>query len=166
MNYDGHIVVVGDLGQLKAYRVSRVTGVDRLESMQVSHAQNRGTVKESTVLEPIFDIDYLEAHGRISEKMSDKTGRKGNPTGRKGSSTGEPHNTELAKEGDILKQISDDIAAIIEKESPSMWHLAFPKALNNKLNEKLNQQVKKSLKKNVAADLTKIDKNKLLSHFE
>lgn len=159
MNYDGHIVVVGDLGQLKAYRVSKITGVDRLESMQVSHAQNRGTVKESTVLEPLLDIDYLEAHGRISEQMSDKTGRKGN-------STGEPHNSELAKEGSILKQISDDIAAIIEKESPSMWHLAFPKALNNKLNEKLNPQVKKSLKKNVAADLTKINKNKLLSHFE
>lgn len=159
MNFDGHIIVVADLGQLKAYRISNVTGVDRHESMQVSHAQKRGTVKESTVLELILDIDYVAAHGRISEQMSDKNGRMG-------SSTGESHNAKVEKESSGLKQISDDIASIIKKESPAQWHLAFPKATNNKLNDKLDPQIKKTLKKNIAADLTKIDKNRLLSHFE
>jgi len=159
MKFDGHILVVGDLGQLKAYRISNVTGVDPHDSMQVSHAQHRGTPKESTVVELIFEIDYLAPHGRISEQMSDKTGKLGN-------SSGEPHNAEVEKESISLKQISEDIASIIERELPVQWHLAFPKATNNKLNEKLDPQIKKTLKKNVAADLTKINKNKLMAHFE
>ncbi|MCW8894406.1 MAG: host attachment protein [Sulfurimonas sp.] len=159
MNFNGHIIVVGDLGQLKAYRISNIKRVDRHESMQVSHAQHRGTEKESTVAELIFDIDYIAAHSRISEQMSDKAGRLGN-------SSGESHNAEIEKKNSILKQISNDIASIIKKESPPQWHLAFPKADNNKLNEKLDSQIKKILKKNIPADLTKIDKSKLLSHFE
>ncbi|WP_373031934.1 host attachment protein, partial [Sulfurovum sp.] len=70
------------------------------------------------------------------------------------------------QESSILKQISADIASLIKQESPSQWHLAFPKATSKKLNEKLDPQVKQTLKKCVAADLTKINKNKLLSHFE
>ncbi len=159
MNYNGHIIVVGDLGQLKAYRVSNITSVDRQETMQVSHAQKRGTEKESTNLELIFDTDYLAAHSRISEQMSDKAGNQKN-------ASGEPHNAALQQESSILKQISTDIASLIKQESPSMWHLSFPKATSKKLNEKLDPQVKQSLKKCVAADLTKIDRNKLLSHFE
>jgi hypothetical protein len=159
MNYDGHIIVVGDLGQLKAYRISCITGIDKHESMQVSHTQHRGTLKESTAIELIFDIDYIAAHGKISEQISDKIGKLGN-------STGESHNAKVEKEKSNLKQISIDIASIIEKESPPLWHLAFPKATNNKLKEKLNPKIKKTLKKNISADLTKIDKNKLLSHFE
>jgi len=159
MKFDGHIIVVADLGQLKAYRVSNITGVDRLETMQVSHTQKRGTPKESTNLELIFDTDYLEAHGRISEQMSDKTGNQKN-------ANGEPHNTALQQESTILKQISTDIASLIKQESPAMWHLAFPKATSKKLSEKLDPLIKQSLKKCVAADLTKIDRNKLLSYFE
>jgi len=159
MNFNGHIIVVGDLGQLKAYRISNVTGVDKHESMQVSHMQHRGTIKESTIVKLIFDIDYIAAHGKISEQMSDNVGRLGN-------STGESHNAKVENENSSLKQISDNIASIIEKESPIQWHLAFPKAINNKLNEKLDPQIKKTLKKNISADLTKIDKNRLLSHFE
>jgi len=159
MNFDGHIIVVGDLGQLKAYRVSNVIGFDKQESMQVSHAQNHGTMKESTVVELIFDIDYIEAHGRISEKMSDKTGRLGK-------SVGESHNAEIERKSINLKNIGRDIASIIEKESPVQWHLAFPKATHNKLKEKLDSQTKKTLEKNISVDLTKVNKNRILSYFE
>lgn len=159
MKFYGHIIIVGDMGELKAYRVTSVTGIDSHESMQVSHTQHRGTPKEAMVLETVSYIDYLAAHGKMSEHVSDKTGRFGN-------ATGEPHNTGLEKENSILKQISDDIASIINKENPAQWNLAFPKANNHKLYDKLDPKIKKTLNKNLASDLTKIDKSNLLSHFE
>lgn len=159
MKFDGSVIVIGDVGQLKAYRVSSVSGVDRLESMQVSHAQKRGTPKESTVLELIADNDYLESHGRISEKMSDKTGKLGN-------ANGEPHNMKLEQKKRSLKGIANDIRSLIEKEGPSKWYLAFTKGSLNQLTEMLDPQVRNKMKKSIGSNLTKMDKNKLLPYFE
>lgn len=163
MNFDKSIIVVGDLGQLKAYRVSKVTGHDRQESMQVSHAQHRGTEKTSNVLEMITDIDYIEPHKRNRDLVSDQMGQFG---GRLGTSTGEPHNTGIEHEKRMLKSISDDIREIIEKESPETWYLAFPKETCKQLGDMLGPQISKTLKKSLPSNLTKVAKNKLLSHFE
>ncbi|MBU1643280.1 hypothetical protein KKE54_07955, partial [bacterium] len=62
MKFNGTILIIGDLGQLKAYRVAGLSGMDRQDSAQVSHMQHRGTEKESTVLELITDVDYVESH--------------------------------------------------------------------------------------------------------
>jgi hypothetical protein len=159
MKFDGSIIVIGDVGQLKAYRVSNVKGVDRFESMQVSHTQKRGTPKESTVMELIADYDYLESHGRISEKMSDKTGKLGN-------SSGEPHNMKLEQKKRALKDIGKDIGTLIVKESPAKWYLAFAKDSLNQLTEMLDPQVRNTLKKSIGSNLTKMDKNKILPYFE
>ena len=156
MNFNGSIIVVADLGQLKAYRVVTTTGIDPQESMQVSHVNRTGTEKKSTNLELILDTDYLEAHKRISEDMSDKTGRFG-------ASTGESHNMLLEKERRGLKQIADDINTLIAKEAPGKWCLAFPRETNPQLSKLLDTQ---KLVKNIPSNLTKINKSKLLSHFE
>jgi len=159
MNFNQSIIIVADLGQLKAYRVVTTTGIDPQESMQVSHVNRSGNEKKSTNLELIFDADYLEAHTRVSEDMSDKTGRFK-------ASTGEPHNMLLEKERRGLKQIADDINTLIAKEAPSKWCLAFPKETNPQLKKLLDVQLAQKLVKNIPSNLTKINKSKLLSHFE
>lgn len=163
MKFNGNILIIGDLGQLKAYRVTEVSGTDRLESAQVSHMQHRGTEKESTVLELITDMDYIESRQKTDELVSDQAGRFG---GRLGTSMGEAHDTELERDRRTLKAISEEIKTIIEKESPRFWHLAFPKDTHNKLVEMLSADIKKTLKKSVPSNLTKIKKGELLSHFE
>lgn len=159
MKLNGSILVLGDLGQLKAYRVAEVKGTDRQESMQVSHVQHRGTPKSSSVLELITDIDYIASRKKEDELVSDQAGRFRN-------SIGEEHNRESERDRRTLSAISEDIETIIEKESPSSWYLAFPKDTHNELHAMLSETVKKNLKKVLPSDLTKTAKEKLLSYFE
>ena len=50
MNQDNFIIIVADIGQLKAYRIQTHEGVDRRDDAQVSHVQKRGEIKKSTAL--------------------------------------------------------------------------------------------------------------------
>lgn len=159
MKFDGSILVLGDLGQLKAYKVAEVSGTDRHESMQVTHMQHHGTERTSTVLDLIKDIEYTEPHMKTDKLISDQAGRFD-------TSTGEAHNTQLENDRRALKAISEDIRSIIEKESPSSWYLAFPKETHNELRGMLSESITKNLKKVVPSNLTKTAKDKLLSHFE
>ena len=172
MKFKGSIVVVADLGELKAYRVDEFIGTDRHESAEVSHIQHHGTEKEATVLELVAHINYLESHGKSAEHVSDQAGRIGLSTGgahdasHGGGSVGEAHDTALEHERRTLEAISEDIKAIIEKESPRAWYLAFPKDKHNKLGEMLSEDIRKTLRKSVPSDLTKMKTSELLSHFE
>jgi len=172
MKFKGSIIVVGDLGELKAYRVSEFIGTDRHESAEVSHIQHHGTEKEATVLELVSHIDYLESHGKSADHLSDQAGRFGASAGEahdaalSGRSIGEEHNRDTERERRTLKAISEDIKAIIEKESPRSWYLAFPKDKHNKLGEMLSEGIRKTLRKSVPSDLTKMKPSELLSHFE
>jgi hypothetical protein len=159
MKLNGSILVLGDLGQLKAYRVEEVVGMDSQNKMQVSHVHHRGTEKRSTVLDLITDINYIEPHKKTEELLSDQAGRFR-------SSIGEAHNRELERDRHTLKLISEDIKSLIEKESPDSWYLAFPKESHNELHSMLSEEIKKNLHKVVPSDLTKTAKEKLLSHFE
>jgi hypothetical protein len=158
MNFNDSILVLADLGQLKAYRVAEVLGTDRHEVSQVGHKQRRGTQKTSVALDLITDIDYLMSHRKTRELVSDQAGRFG-------TSTGEPHNVRTEHNKQTMKAISEDICSLIEKESPASWYLAFPKETHKALAGMLNERVKKNLNKVVPCDLTKTAKNKLLEHF-
>lgn len=174
MKFNGSILVLGDLGQLKAYRVEEVVGMDSQDKMQVSHVHNRGTQKRSTVLDLITDINYIEPRKKTEDLLSDQAGRFRSSIGEAHigtqagapSAIGEPHNRELERDRQTLKLISEDIKSLIEKESPASWYLAFPKKSHNELHAMLSEEIKKNLQKVVPSDLTKTAKEKLLSHFE
>ncbi|MCE9685890.1 host attachment protein [Shewanella sp. AS16] len=159
MNFNNSVLVLADLGQLKAYRVAHVQGIDRHEGAQVGHTQNRGTEKNTMVLDLITDIDYIDGHKKVSERVSDQAGRFR-------ASNGEAHNLKSEQEKQMLKVISEDIRSIIEAESPSSWYLAFPKQAHKELQEMLNTSITHNLQKVVPSDLTKTAKDKLLAHFQ
>ncbi len=143
----GEVVIVTDLGHFKAYRL----------------VQNP---LESPRLELIKEEDIIDAHGRLSEKLTDEAGRFG--MGGERSSLkgyGEKHNLESEMEKKIIKSISREIIEIIKSENPERWHLSAAKTINNKILSYIDQGILRKLKKNIKADLTKLSKKELLGYF-
>jgi hypothetical protein len=154
MNLENTVVIVADLGQLKVYKVVSKLGIDRHTDAKVSSATSYTQEKLSINFELIKEVDYISAHKRISEEMSDNIGR-----------TGEPHNMFLEREKKDLKAVAGDIKSVIDHEKPSSWFLAFPKETINQLVSMLDSDVQKILIKSVPSNLTKIDKSELQGYF-
>ncbi len=62
--------------------------------------------------------------------------------------------------------IAKDINTLIDKEDCKKWYLAAGKKINSQIIKNLKPEIKARLGKNIPADLTKIDKSKILSYFE
>lgn len=159
MKFNQSVLVIANASHLTAYRITQTPAIDRHETNQVSHVRNQGTPKTTTRLQVIKEVDYDEARQKASDLLSDQAGNFNN-------ASGENHNltAELAKRG--LNRISDDINAIISDESPDSWYLAFPKQSQQQLVGLLAPQTQTNLKQARPLDLTKTDKEKLLSHFK
>lgn len=143
------IIIAVDLGHFKAYKVSRQE-------------------HESPKIQLIESYDSIEAHGKLSDKLSDTSGRFAMGGGKNGAAKGygEPHNIELEMEKKAAKLISNDINAIIKKEGSPKWHLAASKMINSQILDNLDAGVKGKLDKNIMLNLTKTDKAEIMKHFE
>jgi protein required for attachment to host cells len=157
MNYENTMVIVADLGELKAFNVEKHEGIVENE-MKISYS-----------LEMLNDISYIDAHQRVQEIVSDSAGRLGTSetpnAGKWGSSTGEPHNLQTERRRRSLKDVANDINMIVKNEKPRQLLLAFPQELNGQLMDALTQETKSVLAKNVASDLVNIHTSEILSHF-
>ncbi len=143
------IIIAVDLGHFKAYRIPKSPlGKSKIELIEI--------------------YDSIEAHGKMSDKLTDKAGRNGMMGGRKGAAKGygEPHNMALQTEKKMLKLIAKDINVLLSREKYDTWYIAAPKEINSRIIENLNPDVKAKLGKNIQADLTKFGKAEILSHFE
>lgn len=147
MNLENTVVIVADLGELKAYSIEQHEGVVGNE-MKISHS-----------LSLLNDEVFIEGRKKIGEMMSDSIGRKGHGT------LESPH-LQTERENRTLKEIAADIESVVNHTGCGQLFLAFPKEHNNELLEELGQATKAVLKKNITSDLVKTDKNKILSHFE
>ena len=147
MTLENTIIIVADLGELKAFEVVEHEGTVRNE-MKISHS-----------LKLINNEAFISGRKKPGELMSDSSGKFG--TG-----TLEDHNAKSERENRTIKDIAQDIDAIVKEIQPQQVFLAFPKEHNHELTDKLAQETKAVLVKNVAADLVKTTKEKLLSYFE
>lgn len=143
------VIIAVDLGHFKAYKVTKKDF-------------------ESPKVQLIESYDSIEAHGKLSDKLSDTSGRFGMGGGKNGAAKGygEPHNMELEMEKKAARLIARDINAIILKEAPSKWYLAAGKKINSQILEGLDSSVKARLDKNITSNLTKTDKSEIIGHFE
>lgn len=157
MNYEDTMVIVADLGELKAFNVKRSEGMVGNE-LKVSHS-----------LEMLNDISYIDAHKKVQDIVSDSAGRLGSSVaphaGKAGSSIGENHNLQTERKRRSLKDVAHDINEIVKNEKPNQLLLAFPQELNAQLVDALTQETKNVLVKNVASDLIKTHTADILSHF-
>jgi protein required for attachment to host cells len=142
------IVVVADLGHFKAYKFTKTP---------------QGTGK----LDLIDSFDSLEAHGKFSDKVTDSAGKFGESVGKNSSvqGSGEAHNIDTENEKRLVKNIAKSINKLVTERNCSSWLLAAEKAINGQIVEYLDPAVKAKLEKNIAANLTKADKNEIVSRF-
>ena len=147
MTLENTIIIVADLGELKAFKVEEHKGTVR-NQMKISHS-----------LKLINDENFISGRKKLGEVMSDSSG---NFVG----DTLEGQNVKTERENRTIKDIAQDIDMIVKEMQPQQVFLAFPKEHNHELTDKLAQETKAVLVKNVASDLVKTNKEKLLSHFE
>jgi RNase H-fold protein (predicted Holliday junction resolvase) len=116
-------------------------------------------MKISHSLKLINDENFISGRKKLGEVVSDSSG---NFVG----DTLEGQNVKTERENRTIKDIAQDIDRIVKEMQPQQVFLAFPKEHNHELTDKLTQETKAVLVKNVASDLVKTNKEKLLSHFE
>jgi len=140
------LIVVADLGRVKAYRVTR------------------DDMSPTPKLDLVDDMEFTDAHGRLLDKLTDKAGRfPGNGTGPGGMSIGEKHGIQEETERRLVKQVAERISTLAKNER--IWYLAAVKEINPRVVENLHPGVRATMAKNISADLIKIPKEQILSHF-
>lgn len=142
------LIITVDLGHFKAYKVTK----NDLESPHI---------------QLIESYDSIEAHGKLSDKVTDTSGRFGMGGGKNGAAKGygEPHNMELEMEKKAAKLIAKDINTIVKREGAPKWYLAASKMINGQILDNLESVVKAKLDRNITSNLTKTDKIEVMKHF-
>ncbi|MGZ5500861.1 MAG: host attachment protein [Nitrososphaeraceae archaeon] len=146
MKLENTIVIIADLGELKAFEVQENEGIVG-NDIKISHS-----------LEMINNENFIEGRRKMSELMSDNMGRMIHDTL-------EEHNAIEEIENRTLKDIAQNIEVIVNQIKPKQVLLAFPKEHNHQLFNMLDKNVQSLIAKNLPLDLVKTDKNKILSHF-
>jgi len=138
------MIVLADLGRVKAYRVTH--------DMMTSKAQ----------VEQVYDCEFLEAHQRMVNRVTDSAGRFAT-AGNSGASTSENHGMADETERRLIRMVADKISQLVEGEK--YWYLAAPENINARVIVHLLPPARAALVKNVPADLVKIRKQEILDYF-
>lgn len=144
------LVVVVDLGHLKAYKVE----YDELST--------------NPRFELIEQVNTEEADGRLSDKLTDEAGRfhggQGSQSEIRGN--GERHNIALEFERRAIRQLAKTINRVVTGDAENQpVYFAANKEINRQILGELDPAVRARIEKVVPEDLTKINGLKLLSHF-
>ncbi|WP_456432496.1 host attachment protein [Nitratifractor sp.] len=157
------LIIVADLGELKAYRVKEEMAIDPKDDAQTSHKHHKGTLIDALRPELVLAVDFIDAHKKITEEVTDKVGRNKAPYG--AGESGEPHNLKLEIEHRLLKEIADEIMRLVRNENPKRWHLAFPAEHHKALMDRIDPDVREKLDVKIPEDLTKVKPETLLERF-
>jgi len=145
------LVVVADLGCLKAYR---------LEESPLNRAPR---------LELLEQFESPDAHDKLVDKVSDLAGRfprrTGSSNGAGAMSDGERHNIELENRKRLVRNLAQRLNHLARDKEVERCLLAASKEINHQLIEELDLQVRAKIQKNIHADLTKVERVEILNHF-
>jgi protein required for attachment to host cells len=144
------LVVVADLGCLKAYRLENgVTQTPRLELVE--------------------QFDNPDAHSRLVERVTDLSGRftrgAAKPDNGNVMSDGERHNIELEQRKRLVRQLARRLNSLARDQEVERCLLAASREINHQLVEELEPQVRAKIEKNLTADLTKLERAEILERF-
>jgi hypothetical protein len=138
------IIVLADLGRVKAFRV--------IPDMMTSKPR----------MELVYDCEFPEAHHRVMDMVTDMAGAFP-VSGKPGASIGEDHNLRVETERRLIRQVAEKIGELVRGQR--CWYLAAAENINGRIVELLNPEVRAALFKNLTADLVKTRKQELLDHF-
>src|SRR2546427_9365149 len=143
------LVVVTDLGSFKAYK---------LEANSL-HSTPR--------LELIEEFNLVDAHGKLSDGLTDLAGRHQAPAmGKWATPWGERHNIELERKRRLIKQVAHALADLLRRNGADGCYLAAGKEINHQIIAELPREARAKVEKIVPCDLTKAGKSDLLRHFD
>lgn len=142
------VIVVTDLGSFKAYRLDQTP------------------VKKTPRLELIEEFVTVDAHSKMSEKLTDMAGRNRSPSSTMAAPMGDRHNVELEMKRRLIKQLAERINKFLRNGDIDECHLAASREINHQLLDELDRPARAKIARNVQGDLTKIDKAELLDHFD
>lgn len=144
------MLVVADLGRLKAYRLQ--------EGRQFSHPR----------LELVEDSETGITH-HLSEELTDQAGRfrrsLAHNEGQSALSDGEQHNIDLERRRRAVKTLAQRINELLDREHTEEFYLAADKRINQQLLEEIPAANRAKLQKNVPANLSKLSTEELVKHF-
>lgn len=140
------IIVLADLGELKAYSITR----DLLQT--------------TPTLELVADVEFTQTHGRFLDKYTDQAGRF--PAyGQGHMAIGEQHDIELEEHRRLIKAIAQMINELLKREDAEYWSFAAAPEINEKILELVELELRRKLVRNLPHDLVKASKEDLLERF-
>jgi hypothetical protein len=149
----GDIVILANLGELKVY-----------EANPRDLEAEAGLAPTHIKLDLVNDKNYIDAHKRLHETVTDQAGQfKGGSQGRgefTQGSIGEKHSLEQESEEKIIRQIADDITSIINDKATRTF-IAMPDMIFRRVLDNVSEEAKARIFKSIEKDLMKVDKSEL-----
>lgn len=125
---------------------------------------------KSDRIQTVHSHDNVEAHIRFGRRVTDQAGRfpAGNGGGRSsgGMSRGEHHNFEIETEKRLIQLQAETVKELLNGDKYDGWYLAAPQSMNQRVLDQLDPSSRERLEKNLAADLTKVHPQEILSRFK
>ncbi len=151
----GDIVIVADLGEMKVYKANP-RDLEAEAGLKPDHIK----------LDLVNAIDYVEAHWKLKDIVTDEAGRFKADAGKMGASAGERHELEKKMEEDVIRAIAADISKVVAEYNPPKYFLALPHTIFKRVMDKVEPNAKEKLFRYIEEDLTKTDKNRLPEIFK
>ena len=145
------LVIVTDLGLLRAYRVVQ------------------GRTDHQPHLELVDELRPDVAHQKISDQLSDQAGRFAKGSGASGVpgdlSSGEHHDLELEQHRRLIKLLAGKINDLLADVSVATCSVAASAPILRRLLDQLAAPVRAKIATTLALNLSKSDPGELLAHF-
>ena len=149
----GDIVIVADLGEMKVYKAKPRD----LEA-------EAGLKPQNIKLDLVNAIDYVEAHWKVKDIVTDEAGRFKGP--KSGGGITEKHGIEAKMEEDVIKAIAADIERFVSEYNPPKYFLALPQTIFKRVWDRVGGEARSKLFRYVEEDLTKSYKSRLPEIFK
>jgi len=149
----GDLVIVGSLGELKAY----------IANPRTPEAE-AGLKPNEIKLDLVKAVDIIEAHKKLNDLITgiDEGVKKAGFLNR--AASGEKHNLKEEIYKEAVKYVAEDIDMLIDELGNKKVFIALPKTVADDVLEKVKNKDK--IFRIVKKDLLKTDKNKLIDEFK
>ncbi len=149
----GDYIIVANKGEIKAYEAKPRTPEAEL-----------GLKEEEVKIELFLDKNYIDAHKKLQDIVTDDAGRfKGDATNA-GGSIAEEHNLEIEIENRILQDLAKDINELLEK-APKRVFVAINEEYAPRVFENVEKSLQEKIVKLLKKDYVKLPKEELLETF-
>lgn len=146
-NLKTKLVVVADLGRLRAYQ------------LETSNEFSRPRLR-------LIETRETDVTRHLSEEVTDQAGRfRKEPAVVGALSDGEEHNLDLERRHRAVRLLAQQISRLIASHGADGCYLAADNRLNQALVDELDQPARSKIQKTICANLSKLNADELVERF-